>query len=346
MVMTVINLLHADWFFGGLLDLEPFNPEHPYVCSLIIFPIALVICVYMLVRGHDLKFCRRCQARYGYYPSDGIVATLYFHESRYQLRLLLWLSLLLSVVDWAYYYFFYINVNYNSPDKFYFIVMPIALYVVSLGYMTARYFRMSEQITDSKTARPMRPLTTLVRYLVFAGDSLYLETDAGNLLDTPAWKTIPRREELSEEEAREGFSGLSGLTDFDMRFVYKDDGYTNGSNVLHYAVFLSSDKENGLRQGQWCTIDCIDRMIKGGAIAPLLMAELHRIYNVTMAWKTYDREGRRLYPIKNYQPTFRLRDFKTWDVDYDDIHWLNVATNNEDRPFFRIRRFWRRRFRP
>ena len=64
-----------------------------------------------------------------------------------------------------------------------------------------------------------------------------------------------------------------------------------------------------------------------------------------MAWKTYDRDGRRLYPIKNYRPTFRFRDFKTWDVDYNDLHWLDVATNNEDKPFYRLRRFWRKNFR-
>lgn len=61
-----------------------------------------------------------------------------------------------------------------------------------------------------------------------------------------------------------------------------------------------------------------------------------------MAWKTYDREGKRLYPIKHYRPTFRLRDLKDWDVDYSDTSWFAVAENNQDRPFFRTRKFWRK----
>jgi hypothetical protein len=61
-----------------------------------------------------------------------------------------------------------------------------------------------------------------------------------------------------------------------------------------------------------------------------------------MAWKTYDRQGRKLYPIKHYRPTFRLRDLKRWTVDYDDLFWLTVATNNQDRPFFRVRKIWQR----
>jgi len=63
---------------------------------------------------------------------------------------------------------------------------------------------------------------------------------------------------------------------------------------------------------------------------------------MTMAWKTYDRNGRRLYPIRHYRPTFRLRDMPRWDVDYDDQTWFDVAINNEDHRFFRLRSFWNR----
>ena len=59
-----------------------------------------------------------------------------------------------------------------------------------------------------------------------------------------------------------------------------------------------------------------------------------------MTWKTFDRTGRRLYNIKNYKPTFRLRDLKDWDVDYNDIAWLFVSANNQDCPFFKTRKLW------
>ena len=136
------------------------------------------------------------------------------------------------------------------------------------------------------------------------------------------------------------------LNDFTVRYLYDDTGYLNGANVLHYAIFLKDDATPDLRlSGKWETIDELDRQLKAGMLAPQMLSELNRIYNVTMAWKTYDRDGRRLYPIKHYHPTFRLRDFKNWDVDYGDLHWLDIATNNEDRPFFKLRRFWRKNFR-
>lgn len=345
-VMLLINLLHARWFFGGILAIEPFNPRHPYVSSLIIFPIALAVSIYFLIRGHKSKLCRNCQARFGYYEPDSVVATLYFRETRYQLRMLLWLSLLLSIVDWAYYYLFYINVNYNKPDKFYFIIMPIAVYLLSLVYMSVRYMSISEDMLDRTSPRGIRPMMTMIRFLVFSGDKVFLAEGTDELVDTPAHLIVPRREQMSIDDATRKFSDISGIDNFETRYLYTDSGYVNGANVLHYAVFLPEGEEpaNKLR-GDWHTIDQLDRWLKAGQLAPLLVREIYRIYSVTMAWKTYDRNGHRLYPIKNYQPTFRLRDFRKWDVDYSDIHWLDVASNNEDKPFYRLRRFWRKNFR-
>ena len=61
-----------------------------------------------------------------------------------------------------------------------------------------------------------------------------------------------------------------------------------------------------------------------------------------MAWKTYDADGRRRYPIKHYTPPFRIADIKNWDVDYDNPHWIYVSDNNEDSNFYQIRRLWRK----
>ena len=58
--------------------------------------------------------------------------------------------------------------------------------------------------------------------------------------------------------------------------------------------------------------------------------------------KPNDREGRRLYDIKHYQPTFRLRDLHKWDVDYDDETWLRVRQLNQDKPLWRLRSLFRK----
>ena len=59
-----------------------------------------------------------------------------------------------------------------------------------------------------------------------------------------------------------------------------------------------------------------------------------------MAWKMYDVNGKRLYNIKNYRPTFRIDDIKNCEVDFNDIRWLFVSGNNEDRRCFNLRKIW------
>lgn len=346
LVMVVINILRANWFFDGRFAFEPFNPRHPYVCSLIIFPISLGISVYFLIRGHKLKICQNCHHRFGYYDPKSAVARLYYQEARYQLRMMMWLSLLLSCIDWLYYYLFYINVNYNTPDKFYFIFMPIAVYVISLVYMTVRYMTMADELAEASNPKNLKPMKTLIRYLVLDGDSILLNEGEDRLTDTPAKITIPHTEELSIEKASREFSDISGLSDFDTRYLYSDNGFFNKMNIVHYAAFLKGDaNDSGKLSGEWLKLDELNRRLKEGRLAPQLYSELTRIYNITMAWKTYKLNGERIYPIKHYIPTFRLRDFPKWNVDYTDLRWLDIASNNQDRSFFKLRRFWRKHFR-
>lgn len=343
-VMFAIYLLFSK-ILSHSTEFVPFNPKHPYICSLIIYPVAAIVSLYMMIAGHSLKHCQHCRARYGYYPDDGIISALFFKETRYQLRMMFWLSAAISVANTVYYFVFYINVNYNSPDRFFFIIMPILVYGLSLVYMTARYMGMGEQLTRQFGNKPLRPIITLVRYLVFAEDSIFLAPNSDFYIDTPAKESVARVEKFPVDRARKDFEELSGLSDFETKYIYSDIGYTNGANIIHYAIFLPGKFTDSKLSGEWCTIDEVDRMLKAGNLDPMLAGEFNRIYKVTMAWKTYNREGKRLYPIKNYQPTFRFRDFKDWDVDYDDRHWLDVASNNEDKSFFRLRRLWRKNFR-
>ena len=80
---------------------------------------------------------------------------------------MLWLSLALTMIDWAYYYFFYINVNYNTPDRFYFTFMPAAIYLFSLVYMGVRYMNMADRISEHAThpdaPKPMMTMAAMTK---------------------------------------------------------------------------------------------------------------------------------------------------------------------------------------
>lgn len=345
-IMCVINIIYAKWFVTGVYQIDPINPKHPFITPLIVFPTAFIVCLYFIARRRKSSHCRRCLSRFGYYDNGNKpIALLYFNESKYQIKYIASLSVAISVIDWFYYYKFYINVNLNSPDRFFFIFLPIVLMVMALIYMTVRYMNMADNIS-AKTSTPKQQLMTMVRYLMFSNDTVCLSTDPDGYLDTPAKTLEPRHEKLTAEQATESFAKIAGMNNFTTKYLYTDSGYSGGPNVFHYAVFINpADVANLHIDGAWSTIDQLDRQLKAGNLSPELLSEIHRIYSVTMAWKTYDRQGKRLYPIKNYQPTFRLRDLCKWNVDYDDRSWLDIAANNQDRPFFKLRRFWRRNFR-
>jgi len=339
--METINILNSHMLFDGAIDWSTSNREIPFITGLILFPVMALICLWMKIRGYNTRFCQNCMARNGYFPGNGVVSSLYSRESRYQVSLLLCLAIALSAVEWWYYFYYYININMNTPDKFFFNYMPIALYVLSLYFIWMRYTNLAAVI--GPIAENSSATDSTVRYLILAGDKIKLAPGDSDRWDTPARAEVNPSQILTDDDARKEFSRMSGRTDFILKFLYSGKAHDMRSDVLHYATFIPEEqRDSGWLPGQWFTLDQIDRLMKTARLSAELTDEIYRIFTITMAWKTYDREGRRLYPIKHYRPTFRLRDFKDWDVDYGDTSWLEVSDNNQDRPFFRTRRLWRK----
>lgn len=343
-IMLSINILCTDWLIPTRIHLSLYNAEIPFITSLVVLPVLAFFCGYTLVRGLGDGHCRRCQQEKGFYAGDSILGTLFFREARYQLTVLLLISLLMGALEYWYYFARYINSNFNAPDRFFFILMPIGVYIISLVVMMGRYASMARIYMALDEARPGRRNTSKVRFLVFCGDELLLRRDANGLWDTPAETIVPVRTAMGPTEARLMFTQLTGVEDFGLRYCFTNSSLASGSNTIHYAVFIPELKQNTVEGNgdKWFNAYLLDYAMAEGSIAPALATELYRIHTITMAWKTYDREGRRLYPIKHYKPTFRLSDLPDWKVDYDDMTWLAVARNNEDRRFFRLRRFWNR----
>lgn len=342
LIMFGINVLCTDWLIPARIHLNLYNSEIPFITSLVVLPVLAFFCAYTLVRGANDGHCRRCQEEKGFYAGDSVLGNLFFREARYQLMVLLLMSLLMAALEYWYYFSRYINSNFNAPDRFFFIVMPIGVYVISLIVMAGRYASMSRLYMALDEARPERRNTTKVRFMVFCGDELLLRRADNGLWDTPAETIVPLCTAMGPAEARLLFTELTGIDDFGLRYCFTNAAMASGSNTIHYAVFIPELKQTAIEGNgdKWFNAYLLDYALAEGSLAPGVATELYRIHTITMAWKTYDRQGRRLYPIKHYHPTFRLSDLPEWKVDYDDLSWLAVAHNNEDRRFFRMRRLW------
>lgn len=340
-VMFLLVLLHVRPLFDGRFDGPGFNPRYPYITGIVLFTVGAFVSLYSIFMGRSLSVCRACRRVYGEYDNNSLASSLFNDESSRQLRLFFWICACIAAVQWAYFFIFFINVNFNSPDLFFFNYMPVAVYVLSIIFLASRYYNISEAYRAAVSAGTRMHRGSELRFIVTNGDDMLLREVGDDEWDTP-YKAEVAAQQVGDEKARERFVALGGPDDTQMRFLYENKTQT-GENTVHYAAFVSDEnKERAMRGGRWFSPYEVDRFLHTGRLAPMLANEIVRIYTITMAWKTYDRDGRRLYPIKHYKPIFRLRDFKEWDVDYNDPAWLQVSVENEDRRFFRARKLWRK----
>lgn len=344
LVMVIINLINSRWLiytnFGGKFA----NPEIPFISTLVVYPSMVVGYGYAILARGKSNLCQGCRESAGYGLNDTLVRNVFHYEVKYQMRMALVLAIAMSAVTWAYYSFLYINVNINTPDAFYFFAVPALLYIFTVVYFYMKYSSLDFEVKLFNGTEDSK-YHTMEHFMVVCDDKLMLqelqvdESPIG-LWDTPAVIQRPYTDSVDPRQAEEDFKSISGTADFSLRPLFVTA--TEKQNCFHYAVFVPSGASLPKLSGKWFTLLEVDRLIKAGKITRPLAYELHRVYTMTMAWKTYDREGKRLYAIRNYRPTFKLADFKDWDIDYTDIHWLAVAQNNEDKPFYKLRRFWRR----
>lgn len=341
--MFIIAVLCTDWLVPSVIHLELYNTELPFITCLVEFPVLVLLALIYSRMGLRSPICRRCQRRNGYYAGDSIVATLYYRESKYQINVLLILALSLGAVEYWYYFARYINADSSTQDIYFFNLMPLAIYLLSLLFMAGRYRTLHRFMTTLTSGTAEATGTTQVRFLTFSGNELLLRQDQDGLWDTPVHELIARTTSIGDTQARITFQSLTGVTDFKLRYCYTNEGFARGTNVIHMAAFIPENERDRFQaDDQWFNAYMLDHAMAANSIAPLLANELYRIHTMTMAWKTYDKNGRRLYPIKHYRPTFRFSDLSNWKIDYDDMNWLEIASYNEDHLFYRTHRLWQK----
>lgn len=354
LIMLVIMLIYSKGLIYRFFHAEVINSQQPFITALIISPVVLFNTLWATFRGERYEACRKCRVMLGTRTERGFIGDLYAQESKYQRWFLLSISACLTLVSWTYYALFYINVNINIPDKFFFGWVPVIFYLISVVYLVTRYFTVWAyyyQTMESDARHSGR--STAVRFMVICGDSIYLSRQEefcdipdATLFDTPALLAFSHRDKMTSEEARLLFGHISQIEQdkFDLRFMYYSQDSSTQHNMFHYICCLH-DKDvvkGSLLEGQWFNLPQLDRMLHNREVAPMLASEIRRLYTVTMAWKTYDISGNRLYKVKNYRPVFRLNGICDWDVDFNSPVWLRVWQFNEDKPFFKLRRFFRR----
>lgn len=356
-ISFTINLFFHTEFILYFFDRKTLNESLPYITPLIIFPALSVVSAFNATKGVSDAHSRQCHLHNEYNPSHPHYGRAVHGVYRKLLSYLATICLAVAIVDWIYYSFFYQNVSLNTPDRFFFFVFPTAVYVWSLFYIRERYTSVllptGRPAIDYATNSDSITNKSILRFLIIHNDRLLLDVSSAMiaecLIDTPAIVYDSFDNDYSIDRAKQKFERLSGLSpnDFSIKTLFTSPNTVDRNMVYHFLVNIPDDVpvtpgdgNPGDLTGKWVTLDYIDRYMKMGVISPVLNAEIYRVYTVAMAWKAYDRDGRRRYPIRRYRPTFRLRDAHKWDVDYEDPIWIKIAHTNEDSFWWFISRFF------
>ena len=230
-VMTVISIIYARGFITYFYEQDSLNTDRPFVTLLVVAPVLLFTTVWSYIRGKKYSACVRCNNMLGTTSERGFIGKMFAEESRYQRFFLLGISAALTLISWGYYTYFYINININIPDKFFFGWIPVILYLVSVFYLGARCFTLWAYYCQDGEMAPRATGTTCLRALIISGDKFFLtreedfnETPDGHLFDTPATLTLSYHKEFPMEKA---------IAHFRERSMLDDDELPSDSCIFH-----------------------------------------------------------------------------------------------------------------
>jgi hypothetical protein len=333
---------------------QEFTLETPVLGILITAPVATLVTLRNLMRKRHVKVCRNCHYIYGNVIEHGFAGMLYSKEWRYQTRLLFLLSLLISIVDWLYYMGNYTNINLDQSDRFFFVWLPMAMYAASLIFLGIKYYTLWVVYCQNDEAHWVEhPGESTMRYIILHDDKVFIslpktgkqpldEMPHDDLYDTPVIITTHYHEREDIITADREFKHITGITNVEIKRFYSSLDEVTYHNIFHYFAFVDSpaDIARFAPEGKWVSWANLCQLSTDSKLYRDFAAEFARAYKIAMAWKTYDSNGRRRYPVKHYYPSFKLRKIREWDVDFNDSTWLNVADFNEDSFGYRVRKLF------
>lgn len=349
-LLTIWNVINLPMEFLFLND--------PYLPTLLLNPVCAVTLIYIYIRRNHLTFCRECKLRAGGLYERGRAGAIYKYESFYQIKNLIYLFTVLSVIIWLYYKYVYIDVDVNNRDYYVFSWLTILFFVFDELYFIYRYYNLyldlkenDEVITPDELNDMMAK--TYLRYYVVCDNMMYLDPHSivpgeeyKEVLDTPF---ITRRavNGIPMAEVKSIINRLTGVKDGELRFFYgRKSSEWRDHSLLRYFYFLNGKPEDYQElpvDGEWMDFDDVKRIYTRtpGRFAPRALSDISRLATIILTEKIFDENGRRKNKIKSYNPSFNLRDVRNSQLDFQDDKWIKVSMFNSDTPFYSIKKLFK-----
>lgn len=354
-VTIVLNLM----YIFEIVDIphEFLFVTDPYIPSLILCPVCFVTIGVMYLRRARLRICLDCRLQNGSARERGSSGNILTHESHYQMRNLIGLFGVLSVITWVYYLLAYVNTNVNSRDWYVFVWLVVIAFVLDEIYFITRYYNLYLDLKENDeiiTEEYLIDVTakTYIRYYVICGDYIYVHatnefTKDFDQLDTPFY--VSRNQAgISLNDIDVFIKNMTGVSGGELRFFYgrKLPELTNHT-LLRYFYFLEGDIDDYPelnRKGEWYSFEKLKGIYNQhpNLLTPLFSSDITRIATIILTQKVFNEMGYRRNKLRSYQPSFTLNEVRHGNYDFQDDKWIRVSLFNADSMTFRIRHWFKR----
>lgn len=356
-VSILINVLYA-WGIMMLPD-ELIFFNRPYIPTLILCPVSFVTLIFLYFKRRNLQVCVDCRLYNGDRHDRGLLGQILHHESALQIRNLILIFALISIINWSYYLFIYVNIELNSRDWYVFAWCFVIMFVLDELYFVSRYYNLyldlkeSDEVIDQEDLENMEA-KTYMRFYVICGNHIFIDTKAidpttpyREVLDTPF---ITRRSMsgIRVDEVKNIIGRMTGVGNGELRFFFgRKSPDLQNATLLRYFYFLDGSKEDYTElnvEGEWMDFEKFKRVYatSPGRMSHRALSDLTRLATIIQTEKTFDERGYRRHKIKSYTPSFSLKDVRNSTLDFQDDMWLRISMFNSDTPFYGIKRWWRK----
>lgn len=355
-VIILLNLLH----YFDLIDVGRkfmYFDSKTFIPTLIFMPVGFVSLIAIYLRNNELAVCKDCKIIRGDIYARGKLGIILNKESHYQLKNLIFLFGIISIIEWSYYLLLFYDSNINGRDKYVFFWIAIICFISDEIYFIFRYYNLYMDLNDNDeilTDQDMERMHNFIylRVYIICKNNVYILPDAPSLdnpevkvLDTPLFTKVPAFELRDENSVKRFIESQIGYDKGELKFYFRQVNHdaNNGQRIDRYFYFI--DDENGICpalkiDGQWIDYDIIQHIYSTHPtkLAPLSISDTTRLATIILTEKMFKENGQRKNKLKRYRPTFNLYDVRNSSLDFQDDKWLHVAMFNSDVKLYRLKK--------
>lgn len=357
-VLITLNLLNI-WGILSLPEALIFFDGY-YLPALLLGPTGIIVSTIIYIRRHKLAICSECKLQNGGPIERGRSGIIFSRESEIQIKNLILLSVVSSILIWWYFIYEFNTVSITSRDTFIYLWSQLLLFVGDAVYFGIRYYNLYLDLKERNelvSPSELQNVTTrtYLRYYVICGDSIYLCTKDkdelrdehyGSIYDTPflAYRIING---VPEQEVLSTIQRATGVNDGMLKFFFGRRVSDIGEHrILRYFYFLPGEPGDYplLKvKGEWLSSEKFKTLYntRPMCLGTTFLADMSRLATIMVTSKTYNERGERRNKLMQYRPSFNFLELQDSDVDFHDEFWIRISLYNSDHRFFKLTQWLR-----